>query len=189
MPTYLARLLLRTVGNRFLAVWGPVEGISPDIEKSFIKYRELLSPVNLEKADKNKGRELYASTCGSCHMMYGEGGNVGPDLTGANRGDIDYLLGNILTPSAVVKENYKMTMISTEDGQFYSGVIEGENDRQVLLKIPNVDESVSIPKSIIWDKETANMSMMPEGLLEYLSDDEVINIIAYLQSFDNLSSK
>ena len=189
VPTYLARLLLRTVGNRFLAVWGPVEGISPDIEKSFVKYRELLSPENLGKANKNKGKELYTSTCGSCHMMYGEGGNVGPDLTGANRGDIDYLLGNILTPSAVVKENYKMTMISTEDGQFYSGVIEGENDRQVLLRIPNVAEPVSIPKSIIWDKETANMSMMPEGLLEFLSDDEVINIIAYLQSFEDLSAR
>ncbi len=82
-----------------------------------------------------------------------------------------------------------MTMISTEDGQFYSGVIEGENDRQVLLRIPNVAEPVSIPKSIIWDKETANMSMMPEGLLEFLSDDEVINIIAYLQSFEDLSAR
>ena len=189
IPTYLARLLLRTVGNRFLAVWGPVEGISPDIEKSFVKYRELLSTENLAKANKIKGRDLYNSTCGSCHMMYGEGGNVGPDLTGANRGDLDYLLGNILTPSAVVKENYKMTMISTEDGQFYSGVIEGENDRQVLLRIPNVQEPVSIPKSIIWDKETSNMSMMPEGLLEFLSDDEVINIIAYLQSFEDLSAR
>ena len=82
-----------------------------------------------------------------------------------------------------------MTMISTEDGQFYSGVIEGENDHQVLLRIPNVDEPVSIPKSIIWDRETANMSMMPEGLLEYLSNDEVINIIAFLQTFDDLSSR
>ena len=189
VPTYLARLLLKTVGNRFLAVWGPVEGISPDIEKSFIKYRDLLSPKNLAKADIYEGKDLYASSCGSCHMMYGEGGNVGPDLTGANRGDIDYLLGNILTPSAVVKDNYKMTMISTEDGQFFSGVIEGENDRQVLLKIPNVDEPVSIPKSIIWDRETANMSMMPEGLLEFLSNDEVINIIAYLHTFDDLSSR
>jgi len=189
VPTYLARLLLKTVGNRFLAVWGPVEGISPDIEKSFIKYRDLLSPKNLAKADIYEGKDLYASSCGSCHMMYGEGGNVGPDLTGANRGDIDYLLGNILTPSAVVKDNYKMTMISTEDGQFFSGVIEGENDRQVLLKIPNVDEPVSIPKSIIWDRETANMSMMPEGLLEFLSNDEVINIIAYLHTFEDLSSR
>ena len=82
-----------------------------------------------------------------------------------------------------------MTMISTEDGQFFSGVIEGENDRQVLLKIPNVDEPVSIPKSIIWDRETANMSMMPEGLLEFLSNDEVINIIAYLHTFEDLSSR
>ena len=122
-------------------------------------------------------------------MMYGEGGNVGPDLTGANRGDIDYLLGNILTPSAVVKENYKMTMISTEDGQYYSGVIEGENDRQLSLRIPNVDEPVSIPKSIIWDRETANMSMMPEGLLQYLSDDDVIDLIGYLQNFEDLSSR
>ena len=149
IPTYLARLMLRTVGNRFLATWGPVEGISPDMEKSFSKYRTLLTSENLSNANISKGRGLYQNSCGSCHMMYGEGGNVGPDLTGANRGDIEYLLGNILTPSAVVKENYKMTMISTEDGQYYSGVIEGENDRQISLRIPNVDEPVTIPKSII----------------------------------------
>ena len=99
------------------------------------------------------------------------------------------MLGNILTPSAVVKENYKMTMISTEDGQYYSGVIEGENDRQISLRIPNVDEPVTIPKSIIWDRETANMSMMPEGLLQYLSDDDVIDLIGYLQNFEDLSSR
>ena len=189
IPTYLARLMLRTVGNRFLATWGPVEGISPDMEKSFSKYRTLLTSENLSNANISKGRGLYQNSCGSCHMMYGEGGNVGPDLTGANRGDIEYLLGNILTPSAVVKENYKMTMISTEDGQYYSGVIEGENDRQISLRIPNVDEPVTIPKSIIWDRETANMSMMPEGLLQYLSDDDVIDLIGYLQNFEDLSSR
>ena len=112
-------------------------------------------------------------------------------------GSILFITAYLLTPEVTSaqlklhhdKDTGTITVNKTEDGQFYSGVIEGENDRQVLLRIPNVDESVSIPKSIIWDKETANMSMMPEGLLEYLSDDEVINIIAYLQSFDNLSSK
>lgn len=170
-------------------LWIPVEGISPDMEKSFSKYRTLLTSESLSNANISKGRGLYQNSCGSCHMMYGEGGNVGPDLTGANRGDIEYLLGNILTPSAVVKENYKMTMISTEDGQYYSGVIEGENDRQISLRIPNVDEPVTIPKSIIWDRETANMSMMPEGLLQYLSDDDVIDLIGYLQNFEDLSSR
>ena len=80
-------------------------------------------------------------------------------------------------------------LISTEDGQYYSGVIERENERQISLRIPNVEDPISIPKSIIWDQETADMSMMPEGLLQYLSNDDVVDLIGYLQNFEDLISR
>ena len=184
VPVYIARLLLRIVGNRFLEVWGPVEGLSPDNEAAFVRYRTLLTDEALAKADPRHGREIFNQTCSACHQLYGEGGRIGPDLTGANRTDLVYLLGNILTPSAVIQDDYKMTMVFTSDGQVYSGVVASENERQLQLRVANVEEPVSIAKSQIVDREIAGLSMMPEGLLENLMAPEVIDLFAYLRSLE-----
>ena len=113
--------------------------------------------------------------------MYGEGGRIGPDLTGANRTDLNYLLGNILTPSAVVHDDYRMTLVFTDDGQVYSGVVENEGDRQLRLRVANADEPVTIAVSRIQDREITTQSMMPNGLLDRLADTEVIDLFAYLR--------
>ena len=182
VPAYVARLLLRVVGNRFLEIWGPVEGLSPEAEAAFVKYRALLTDEAIAKGDLAKGRALYNQRCSACHQLYGKGGTIGPDLTGANRTDLEYLLGNILTPSAIIGEDYRMTLVSTDDGQVYSGVLAGETDRQLHLRIANLDEPVSIAKSQIVDREVTELSMMPEGLLENLTDPEVINLVSYLRN-------
>lgn len=184
VPAYIARLMHRVVGNRFLEVWGPIEGLSPESEAAFNTYRTLLTEEALAEADLRKGREVFNQACSACHQMYGEGGLVGPDLTGANRTDLTYLLGNILTPSAVIKEDYKMTMVFTDDGQVYSGVVVGEDERQLRLQIANVDEPIVITKSQITDRELTNLSMMPTGLLDYLSEEEITNLFAYLGSLE-----
>lgn len=184
VPSYIARLLHRVVGNRFLEVWGPVEGISPDSEAAFLRYQTLLSEEALAKGDPRRGRGLFNQTCFACHQLYGEGGRVGPDLTGANRTDLTYLLGNILTPSAVIEDDYKMTMVFTNDGQVYSGVVVNENRRQLELRMANVDEPVVIAKSQISDREITDLSMMPEGLIDHLTDPEVIDLFAYLRSLE-----
>ncbi len=184
IPAYIARLLFRVVGNRFLEVWGPVEDLSPDVEAAFTKYQTLLNDDTLAHADPRRGREVFRKTCHACHQLYGEGGIVGPDLTGANRTDIDYLLGNILTPSAIIQDDYKMTMVFTEDGQVYSGVVAGEDDRQLTLRTANVDEPIKIAKSQITDREVTELSMMPEGLLDGLSDEELGDLFAYLGSLE-----
>lgn len=184
VPAYIARLLQRVVGNRFLEVWGPVEGDSPEIAVAFDRLKKLLVDEAFVNADKRKGRELFNQTCFACHQLYGEGGQVGPDLTGSNRTDINYLLGNILTPSAVIKEDYKMTMVFTHDGQVYSGVVVSETNRQLTLRVASGQEPVSIPKSQIADRELTDLSMMPDGLIDHLSDPEVIDLIAYLRSLE-----
>ena len=73
-------------------------------EAQIAKYKKLLTPGFVAKADASRGREVYNRTCLSCHIMFGEGGKVGPDLTGSNRGDLDYLLLNILDPSGDIPD-------------------------------------------------------------------------------------
>ena len=184
VPTYIARLLLRVVGNRFMEVWGSVEELPDDSEAAFDKFNRVLGGGALANGDPRQGREVFNRHCFACHQLYGEGGNVGPDLTGANRTDVNYLLGNILTPSAVIQDDYKMTMVFTDDGQVYSGVIAGEDDRQLRLRVANVDEPVTISKSQITDREATELSMMPEGLLNHLTDNEVLNLFAYLGTLE-----
>jgi putative heme-binding domain-containing protein len=126
------------------------------------------------------GKTVFSKSCGSCHKMYGEGGIIGPDLTGSNRTDPEYILMNVLEPSAEIQDDYKMVVINTRDGRTYSGNIISENERQLTLRIVGQDQLI-INKSGILSKEVTDVSMMPSGLFENLSKDEIVNLMAYLK--------
>jgi len=182
VPAYLARVLRQVVGNSFVDVWGPIGGIRAGTEVLFDKYRTLLTNQALAGADANHGRLVFNRTCVACHKLYGEGGAIGPELTGANRSNLEYLLGNILTPSAVIQDAYRMHIVLDEGGRTYSGIPADENERQLRLRVADQTEPVVIAKSQIELREIAPVSMMPDGLLANLTDEEVTNLIAYLQS-------
>ena len=182
IPAYVARQLRRVVGNTFTDVWGPIDALSSDKEVAFAKYRELLTPDRLAEADTSHGRELFRKTCYACHKLYGEGGMVGPEITGANRSNLEYLLGNVLTPSAEIQDAYRMTIVLTDEGRTWSGIVAGEDNRRLLLRVANEEEPVSIPKSTIESRDIAPVSMMPGGLLKTLKDEEVLDLVAYLQT-------
>ncbi len=84
-----------------------------------------MKPAVLATANLANGRALYASVCGACHVMYGEGGKIGPDLTGSGRANLDYLLENIADPSAVVSADYRMSLVTLKDGRASAGSLPG----------------------------------------------------------------
>lgn len=183
VPIYVARQLMRVVGSGFVEVWGPIEQQSTSLESDYAKYRKLLSATNLQKADIQKGQQVYEQTCGSCHKMYGKGGEIGPELTGSNRSHLDYLLFNILDPSGDIQDDYKMVVITARDGRTYTGNIVSESEQSIRLK--TVGEGIiTLAKSTIQSKEVTPVSMMPPGLLSNLTDEETINLIGYLQKMD-----
>jgi putative heme-binding domain-containing protein len=182
IPAYVARLLRRVVGNSFVDVWGPIDELGADKEATFAKFRELLKENAIGKADSANGRAIYSRACANCHKLYGVGGEVGPDITGANRSNLEYLLSNIVTPSAIIQDAYKMHMILTNDGRVFSGIPAEENDRQLKLRVADRPEPVTILKSEIESREISAISMMPEGSLTNLQDREVLDLFAYLQS-------
>jgi len=180
VPAYIARQLHRVVGSGFLEIWGPIDPLPETTAAAFDKFRGLLTAEAIAQASPERGRAVFRQTCAACHTLNGEGGRIGPDLTGANRADVEYLLANILTPSADIQDAYKTTLVLTNDGMMYTGVVVGEDDRQVQLRVVNSTAPVSIPLSQIESRELSTLSMMPEGLLDYLEDDEVANLFAYL---------
>ena len=113
--------------------------------------------------------------------MFGEGGILGPELTGSNRSNIDYLLSNILEPSADIQDDYKMVVITTRDGRTYLGTVASDNDRYLVLNILGQSKA-KINKSDIQSREDTPNSMMPAGLLDNMNDQEILDLVAYLKS-------
>ena len=180
VPAYTARQLRRVVGSGFVEVWGPIDHVNFD-DKALIKYKSLLTEKSLATADVKKGKLLFASTCGPCHTLYGEGGNIGPDITGSNRANIDYLLSNILDPSGEIQDAYKMVVVTTRDGRTYVGNVVKETERQLTLRIVG-QESVVMNKSDIQSREVTASSMMPTGLFTTMSDQEILDLVSYLRT-------
>lgn len=181
VPAYAARQLLRVVGSGFVEVWGPIEQQNTGGQHEYARYRRILSGQAIARADLAAGKKLFANTCGPCHKMHGAGGDIGPDITGSNRTNLDYLLANILEPGADIQDDYKMVVITTRDGRTYAGNISSENNQQLTLKIVG-QEPVVLAKSAIQSREVTPVSMMPPGLLETLTEKETIDLIAYLQN-------
>ena len=186
VPAYIARQLRRVVGNGFVEVWGPIDQLPGDKEAMYAKYRTLLTDAALVSADAANGRRIFQRTCGACHQMYGEGGLVGPDITGSNRANLDYLLSNIISPSEVIQDDYKMVVVTTHDGRTYLGNVSAENERQVTLRVVG-QEAVVLNKSDIQSLDVTAVSLMPEGLLETLTDAEVLDLVAFLRTTEQVA--
>ncbi|MGK0188721.1 MAG: putative membrane-bound dehydrogenase-like protein [Verrucomicrobiales bacterium] len=182
VPAYVARQLRRVVGNGFVEVWGPIDAVNADKEAAYKKYRELLSDANIAKAKSANGRAIFERTCVACHKLYDKGGAIGPELTGSNRANLDYILTNIIEPSAEIPEGYRMVMITTRDGRTYAGNVASESDRQLTLRVVGQDDPVALSKADIQSRDVAPVSMMPEGLLGTLTDQEVTDLVAYLRT-------
>ena len=92
-------------------------------------------------------------------------------------------MSNILNPSGDLQEDYKLVVIATQDGRTYSGNIIGENDRNITLRVVGQDP-ISISKSQIRTRDVSQKSMMPEGILNNLTDEEVLDLFRYLKELE-----
>jgi putative membrane-bound dehydrogenase-like protein len=180
IPAYTARQLLRVVGSGFIEVWGPIEQ-EQSLEKAYSKYHRILTPKAIDEGNILKGDAVFQKACASCHKMYGKGGNIGPDLTGSNRSNLDYLLFNVLNPSGEIQEDYKLVVITTRDGRTYSGNVISENDRQITMRIVG-QEATKINKSDVQSREVMPSSLMPVGIFETLQETEVVDLVKYMKT-------
>lgn len=160
--------------------WGEIRETSADRKEQAAAWKKQLDAGQLRKASLSNGRRVYAKTCQNCHRLFGTGGEIGPDITGSNRANMDYILENILDPSAVVGRDYQMTVLALADGRVINGLLKLETDS--ALTIQTINDKIVVPKSEIEDRNLSGISMMPERQLETLSKDEVRDLVAYLAS-------
>lgn len=181
IPAYIARQLRRVVGNGFVEIWGPIDQLPESQQDSYDAYKAMLTDNALQSADLAHGRVVFERACGVCHRMYGQGGDVGPDLTGSNRTNLDYVLSNVISPGEVMQDDYRMVIVTTRGGRTYIGTVAAENERQVTLRVVGQD-TVVLNRSDIQSLEVSEQSLMPEGLFGALSDTDVRDMVAYLRT-------
>jgi putative membrane-bound dehydrogenase-like protein len=182
LSAFTARQLLafqdKKLTERLTKVWGSIRPPSAEKTTLLAKYKAMVPASALKKADRKRGRLLFSRTCASCHTLFGEGGKIGPDLTGSQRTNPEYLMTKLLDPSAVVARDYQMTVLTLTNGRVLSGLVKEENDKTLSLQTQN--EVVRVDKSDIEERQRSTQSMMPDGLLAPLSPAEVRDLIAYV---------
>jgi len=161
-------------------VWGRIGESPQDLEQQKQHWRAELSTERLAKADPKRGQLVYQQVCGACHQLNGQGYAIGPDLTGSNRANLDYLLENILAPNAIIGSAYQMNVFVMDDGRVVSGLVRRQDDDAFVVVMAGGTE-VTLDLDEIDLHKVSEQSMMPTGLLEKLSPEEIADLILYLQ--------
>jgi len=150
-----------------------------DKQQEIEKYRAIYRAGGSQPGDALRGRVVFTKTCHQCHTLFNTGGKVGPDLTGSNRGDLDYVLQNIVDPNAVIPNEYRASTIEAKDGRVLTGIVKEQNEKS--LTVATANEMLTLARNEIDSVQQSQLSMMPEGLLAPLSDQEVRDLIYYLR--------
>ena len=185
IPAHIARTLDGMLGEEFTKVFGQVRQLAEDREKMLAKYRKMITPRAIAEADASRGRAVFEKTCASCHVLYGVGGKIGPDLTGSNRANLDYILLNSVDPSYDVPDGYKMVQVLTVDGRVISGVVAEEDQSRLVLKTVE-QPTVVIAKEDIETRSVSKKSMMPDGQLDQMKPQQVADLIKYLRTTEQV---
>jgi putative membrane-bound dehydrogenase-like protein len=166
--------------TRLSEVWGELRD-SPTEKQALIEgLKEQLTAQRLASADKRAGRAVFQTNCANCHRLFGAGGAIGPDLTGSQRQNLDYVVGNIVDPSAVVSREFRMTILRHADGRVLNGLLVSQDEERAVLQ--TVKEKLTIAKDEIEEQTLSTLSAMPDGLLQPLTQEQIRDLIAYLMS-------
>lgn len=161
-------------------VWGTVRRTAADKANLIRQYRRLARTTSEPETLRPLGRAVFAKTCAQCHTLFGTGGKVGPDLTGSNRANLEYLLSNVVDPSAVLGKDYVASVVRTKRGRVLTGLIR--NETKTSIELITADQTMTVPRSEIESIMPSGKSMMPDDLLKPLSENEVRALVAYLGS-------
>jgi putative heme-binding domain-containing protein len=168
-------------------LWGKTRSTPEEKIAQIERLQSLLASGRRQPADKSHspdalhGRELFKKHCGVCHTLFDEGGQTGPNLTGYERTNLEFLLLAIVDPSAAIREEFTNYQVITLDGRVLTGLIDEETATTVTLRGANNQQTL-LNKNDIDVLQATPTSIMPDGLVEKLTDDELRDLFAYLMA-------
>jgi putative heme-binding domain-containing protein len=182
VPEYMVKrfTLLRDkrVDDLVAKLWPEVRSLTAAEKTTRIK--QYTAAASTGHGDPAKGRMLFLNNCGACHRLFDEGGTLGPELTGYERSNIPYLLLQIVDPNADVREGYEVQRVVTSDGRTLEGRIKEQSGGGVTLQPPLGGRTITLSKEKIASMEVQEVSLMPERILDTMSDQDVRDLLAYL---------
>ena len=142
------------------------------------KYKRIVEMGNSDLINLSNGRVMFNRVCASCHKLYGEGGELGPDLTGSDRKNLHYILSNVIDPNAEIPNDYRTAIIRMKDNRVLIGVVRSREPKRITVVTPS--EVIFLPKRDVAKIDAQNYSIMPEGLIRVFKDQELRDLISYL---------
>jgi putative heme-binding domain-containing protein len=130
--------------------------------------------------DAKQGQVLFEQFCGTCHKLFGQGKDIGPELTGSDRKNTDWLLTHVVDPNAFIRPEYVNHNIEMKDGRSFTGLLADQNDSSVTV-LDAQNQRTVLNRADIQDLAPSSISLMPEGLLEPLQHQQVRDLFKYLQ--------
>ena len=166
--------------------WGELSGPSP--EELRVQIEKFIGVINAAEGNPYQGKQVFNQTCAKCHTLLGQGGKIGPDLTTYKRDDLRGMLLNVVNPSAEIREGFENYVARTADGRTLTGLIVDQDPNVVVLRGAE-GQSVSLARSEIEDLRAIRTSLMPEGQLKALADQQLRDLFAYLRSTQPLADR
>jgi putative heme-binding domain-containing protein len=153
------------------------EPVAAEFQK---RIDEINSILKLAPGNPYAGEAAFMQRCASCHKLFFKGGNVGPDLTAYQRDNLGTMLLSIVNPSAEIREGFQYYTVETKDGRTLSGFFV-DRDNQVTVLRGLDGENIILRASEIVELQPMGRSLMPDGLLEGMRDQELRDLFAYLR--------
>lgn len=163
--------------EQFHKLYGTIrDGRDPKREQLVNRMRDFLKGT---PGDPHRGIAAFKKLCAQCHKIYGEGADVGPDITRNGRNDWNQLLSNVFDPSLVIGPGYQARQLLTVDGRVVTGLAVEENEQRVVLKVQG-GKLETIPRDQIDLYQVSQVSMMPEQLETQFTPQELADLMAFL---------
>jgi putative heme-binding domain-containing protein len=167
------------IGKLFQKHWSGTR--APTTAEMHQRIEQLMSSLQAGLGNPYEGQKLFNISCAACHRLFGQGGQIGPDLTVFKRDDLENMLLSIVNPNAEIREGYETFLVTTKDGRALSGFLADKDPRSIVLR--GVDGANTVlAQNQIDEMKTSSLSLMPEGLLDGLNDQQVRDLFAYLRS-------
>ncbi len=165
------------LAEKVRAQWGSVRTErNPQREQVIAQVRAF---VRQNPGNPQVGQEVFRRVCGQCHKIYGEGQDVGPDITSNGRSSFEQLLSNVLDPSLVIGAAYQARTVVTGDGRVLTGLATEDNDQRIVLKTQG-GKLETVTRGDVDEVSVSKLSMMPEELEKQIKPQELADLFAFL---------
>lgn len=163
--------------DRVAKIWGRVRSDrNPQRELVVSQMRNFLARTS---GDPFQGKSVFQKTCAQCHKMYGEGQEVGPDLTGNGRNNYEQMLSNVFDPNLVIGENYQAVIVAVKDGRTLTGLLTEDSPEEIKIKVQG-GQVETIARAQIEELKRSPLSLMPENLETLVTPQELADLFAYI---------